>query len=299
MAKPGLTIIVPVFNEKAGIGRTVDQLAQIVSSQLFDMEVVLVNDGSTDGTEAVLDACRLKDFRVVNHKRNLGYGRAIKTGMAVARYPYLAITDADGTYPNERIPELFAQAVEQNADMVVGSRTGEKAHVPLIRRPTKWILTRLARYLTQTAIPDLNSGLRIMRRSTVERFVRLLPDGFSFTTTITLAMLTNGYQVGFVPINYHVREGKSKIRPIRDTINFLQLIIRTVLYFDPLRVFLPISLSLLFMAVLAYVFRIIRGYGFGVTIPLLFLSGVQMLAIGMLADLIVRRLNIEPGASRE
>jgi len=158
------------------------------------------------------------------------------------------------------------------------------------RRPAKWMLNKLANYLTGTKIPDLNSGLRVMKKDIVMNYVHLLPDGFSFTTTITLAMLTNNYRVEFVPIEYKIRSGKSKIRPIRDTMNFIQLIIRTVLYFDPLKIFLPISafffISSIAVLALSYLFT---PKIMDITTVILFISGVQILAIGMIADLIDKR----------
>ena len=118
--------------------------------------------------------------------------------------------------------------------MVVGARLGAQAKIPLIRKPAKWFITRLASYLANFNIPDLNSGLRLMKKEIVQRFINILPAGFSFTTTITLAMLTNDYVVSYIAIDYHTRTGKSKIKPIRDTVKFIQLIVRTVMYFNPL-----------------------------------------------------------------
>ncbi|NIO19211.1 MAG: hypothetical protein GTN76_00280 [Candidatus Aenigmarchaeota archaeon] len=129
-----------------------------------------------------------------------------------------------------------------------------------------------------------------MRKDVVEYFFRLLPDGFSFTATITLAMLTNGYKVKYIPINYHKRKGKSKIHPIHDTLNFLQLIIRTVLYFDPLKVFLPVSCFFLGTGFLMILYRLLVGRAFGVTATVFIIFGIQLLAIGMIADLIDKRM---------
>jgi hypothetical protein len=129
--------------------------------------------------------------------------------------------------------------------MLVGARIGDSVNIPLIRRPPKWVINQLANYMVGTKIPDLNSGMRIMKKEIIERFFNILPEGFSFTSTITIAMLSNGYQVKYVPIDYHQRKGKSKIRPFNDTLNFVRLIVRTVMFFDPLKVFLPISLPFL------------------------------------------------------
>jgi len=152
------------------------------------------------------------------------------------------------------------------------------------------ILTALANYLTGTKIPDINSGLRIMKKDIVDSLKRILPEGFSFTTTITLGMLVNGHAVGFTSIEYLCREGRSKIRPVFDTLNFLQLIIRTVLYFDPLKIFLPASVCFIGTSLLMVLYRAMFGGGFLVTAVIFFICGIQLLGLGMLADLIDRRM---------
>jgi hypothetical protein len=174
--------------------------------------------------------------------------------------------------------------------MVVGTRTGATSRIPLIRRPAKWFLRRLAGYLTGIQIPDLNSGLRVMRKDLMARYAVLLPNGFSLTTTITLAMLSAGDRVKYVPINYLSRKGSSKIRPIADTLNFFMLILRTITYFEPLRVFIPLALGL-FVASAAVASG---GYYLTGRIPdastvALFLCGIQMLALGVVADMLSRR----------
>ncbi len=285
-----LTIVIPVYNEKEGIEKTIQHLDQIKRDADFDMEIILVNDGSDDGTEEILGKLSSGDYRVINHPKNRGYGAALKTGINVAKSCYIAITDADGTYPNERIPKFFHEMLDKNLDMLVGARTGANVKIPLIRKPAKWVLNVLANYLTNVKIPDINSGLRIMRKSVVERFINILPDGFSFTTTITLAMLTNGYAVKYIPIDYNTREGKSKIRPIYDTLNFLQLIIRTVLYFDPLKIFVPLSGFFLGTSALMVLYRLFISKAFGVTSIIFFICGIQLLGLGMIADLIDKRL---------
>jgi len=286
MKSEGLSIVIPAFNEEEGIGNVLDTLKDALDTLDIPKEIIVVDDGSTDGMSNVLSA--FEGIVVIRHERNIGYGAAIKTGMRRARYEWICITDADGTYPNEKIPELVS-AMSEN-DMVIGARVGKGARMPLIRKSTKWILTQIANYLAQQRIPDLNSGLRIFKKNIAESFLNILPNRFSFTTTITLAMLSNSYRVFFIPINYHPRTGKSKIRPLHDTINFFQLIIRTILYFEPLRIFLPVGGALLLTSSILFVLRLIKGGGFGVTIPMFLLAGIQILVIGMLADLIDRRM---------
>jgi hypothetical protein len=175
--------------------------------------------------------------------------------------------------------------------MIVGARIGASVHMPLLRRTAKWFLTRLANYLSGTTIPDLNSGLRVFRRAVAMRFYGIIADGFSFTSTVTLAMLTNGYAVKFVPIDYHVRTGSSKIRPVRDTLNFLLLIVRVVTYFNPLKVFLPASVVLLLLGVIFGLYQIIGSgfHGIGQAPVLLILAGTQIAFMGLLAEMISKK----------
>jgi hypothetical protein len=176
--------------------------------------------------------------------------------------------------------------------MVVGARTGGNVNIPLIRRPAKWCLRMLANYLSGCSIPDLNSGLRLMRRIEVKRFYNIIPSGFSFTTTITLSMLTNELAVKFIPIDYYHREGNSKINPIKDTLNFIQLIFRTILYFNPLRIFVPLSIFSFLSAFFALGFtQYYFGQAADVTFGVLLTTSVQLLGTGLLADMIDKRLN--------
>jgi glycosyltransferase involved in cell wall biosynthesis len=285
----GLSIVVPVYNEEGIVTETALSLTKLARDLGSECEVIFVNDGSSDGTAEALS--KVSGIRVICHPNNRGYGAALKTGIRAARHQWIAITDADGTYPNQRIPELFGLAQTQDCDMVVGSRTSTEVHIPLIRRPAKWVLGKLASYLAGYKIKDLNSGLRVMKKDIIMRFSKILPDGFSFTTTITLAMLTNGHLVEYIPINYHKRKGDSKIRPIRDTLNFVQLIIRTVLYFNPLKIFIPLSLLLVLSAfLLLFTGWFLTGTIMDTGTGLLLMSALLVMAIGMLADLIDKRM---------
>jgi glycosyltransferase involved in cell wall biosynthesis len=285
---PQVSVIVPAYNEAECIGQVLADLNAALSAGDLTYEVIVVDDGSTDQTPGIAQA---SGARLLQHGVNRGYGAALKSGIRAARGERIVITDSDGTYPADRIPTLVALLDEW--DMVVGARTGRNVRMPLIRRPAKWVLNQLANYLTGTQIPDLNSGLRAFWRETALRFFPILPNGFSLTTTITLAMLSENYRVRFVPIDYHERQGRSKIHPIYDTLNFLQLIVRTVLYFNPLKVFLPLSALFVVAGVsVGLISKLVFGKLLDTTMIVLIVSGVQILMLGMLADLIDKRSRI-------
>ena len=287
----GLSIVIPIYNEVNAIEETFGQITAVKNKASFPVEIILVDDGSNDGTSEYLNTIPKTIASVICHKTNRGYGASIKSGIKESRLTHIGITDADGTYPNHKLVEFFLKMEETNCDMVVGARVGKEVHIPLIRKPVKWFLNVLANYLADTKIPDLNSGLRIMRKSVLNKFLNILPPGFSFTTTITLAMLTNDYLVEYSPIDYYHREVKSKIRPIYDTMNFIQLIIRTVLYFNPLKIFTLLSFMLFLSApIVVLVGWWILGVVMDVTFGVIILAGVMTFSIGMLADLVGKKM---------
>lgn len=232
---PVLSVVVPAFNEETEIARQLSELQSVLNSLPVPAELILVDDGSTDHTAQRAEDCGIPVIRL---GKNQGYGAALKRGIQAAAGEWILITDADGTYPPGSIPALFSRTAE--ADMVVGARVGGQVYIPLIRRPAKWILQIYAICLVGRWIPDLNSGMRIMRKTVVEKFWRLLPDRFSFTSTITVAMLAHGHKVAFVPIDYRRRVGTSKIRPA-DFPRFLALLTRTMLAVRPMRVLFPLG----------------------------------------------------------
>ena len=283
----GLSVVVPAYNEEHGVGSVVATLQQELKATGGLYEIIVVDDGSTDATAAQAEAT---GAHVLRHAANRGYGAALKTGIRHACYDLICITDADGTYPTERIPELVEFLAANDSDMVIGARTGEDVAIPLVRRPAKWAIGRLAELVAEEPIPDLNSGLRVFRREVALRFFSLLPDGFSFTTTLTLAMMSNGYLLDYVPIDYHPRVGRSKIRPVQDTLSFIGLVLRIALYFAPLKIFLPLSGLLLALATGVALFtKFFLGQLADVTTVVIAMTAAHVAVLGLLAELINQR----------
>lgn len=293
----GFSLVVPAYNEENGIAASLEKVLDILGKGGSDYEVIIVDDGSTDGTADALKPFE-KKARILRHADNRGYGAALKTGIRNARFGRIVITDSDGTYPNERIPELVSLMVANDSHMVVGARTGRNVAVPLIRKPAKWVIGMLANFVVGEKIPDINSGLRVFDRDTALKFFPMLPEGFSFTTTITMCMKSNGYLVDYVPIDYHARIGRSKIRPIRDTLNFLQLIARMALYFAPLKLFLPLSIGL-FLAGVGWGIATLTltGQLADVSTLVITMAAIHIGAIGLLAELM--HTSLQPSYRKE
>lgn len=274
-------IIIPAYNEEGSIADQINKVRSVMDETEWHYRLIVVDDGSTDRTAEEVRRCGAP---LISLPRNRGYGAALKTGIAASTSRYIAIIDADGTYPAHAIPHLLKQAREY--DMVVGARVGENVNVPFARRPAKWFLGKLAGYLAGQPIPDLNSGLRVMKKSIVEQFEHILPSGFSFTTTITLSLLCNDYLVHYHPVEYYRRIGQSKIRPV-DAYHFLLLILRTMVYFNPLKVFLPLGAILFLVGFGKFVYDLFIG-NLSESAVLGFLAAIIVWAIGLLSDQIAR-----------
>ncbi len=276
-----VTIIIPAYQEEKGIGPVLEQLQTVLAKMEKSYPIIVVDDGSTDRTAEIAKSFGVE---VYHHEENRGYGAALKTGIRHTQSEYILIIDADGTYPPDELPRILEHL--DMYDMVVGARDW----VQPSRAFAKWVLRQLANFLAETKIPDLNSGLRLIRKSLVESFWHILPNGFSFTTTITLSALCNGYSVKYVPVRYLKREGKSKIMPVRNTWQFLMLIIRTIIYFNPLRVFMPVGMGMIVLGIIVGIYsKFFLGKLMDVSTITAITAGVEILMIGFLADLISKR----------
>ncbi len=281
-----ISIIIPAYNEEQAIGGDLKQIFDCMDAAGYDYEVIVVDDGSTDRTAEVVR--QFPRVRLIQHPQNRGTGAATNTAVRQARGEIIAMTDGDGTYPVQDIPRLLEYMDEY--DMVIGARTKEAGTLKVLRTPAKWFIRSLASYLTETPIPDLNSGLRVFKKSLALKFMHLLPRGHSWVSTITLAHLADDYTVKFVPIDYYPRKGRSSFHPITDTYNYLLLVIRTVMYFNPIKVLLPVGL-LLFVA--GVIRQFVQFYTINLHVQssnvLLVLAGLNILMMALLADLVVRR----------
>jgi glycosyltransferase involved in cell wall biosynthesis len=283
-----ISIIIPVYNEEGAIGDDLDTIIQTMSGSDVPWEIIVVDDGSTDASAEIVR--QREGVRLIQHPYNRGTGAARTTGLQHARGDVIVITDGDGTYPNQDIPRLLEHIGEY--DLVIGARRVEAGSLRWLRSPTKLFIRLLASYLTGVRIPDLNSGLRAFKKSVAERFLDILPTTHSWVGTQTIAFLSEGYAVKFIPIDYYKRKGrKSSFHPIADTYNYLSLVVRTIMYFNPLKVFLPVTLTLVLVGAIKLLRDIIYYRSFyvpGITLMLI-LTAIQVGAIGLLADLIVKR----------
>ena len=287
-------VIIPVYNERGAIKETVTRIQRICSAiPGYEFEIVCINDGSSDGTGEIL--AQLHNITILSHDVNRGYGAALRTGLDYCSHEWIFITDADGTYPLEDLPKLL-ECAESGADMVVGSRNGNGIRSSLPHQLARWILRKMVHGLTGVMVPDLNSGMRVFRKALYTEFRHLLPMGFSFTTTLTVASLYSGRRVRYIPINYERRIGKSNIKPVQDFLGFAMLIVRLASYFEPLRFFLPAAFGLFALGVARAVRDVIVVNQFGSLAVILFLTAFQIFVLGVVADVIVRRFQIVPSA---
>jgi len=292
-----LTIIFPAYNEEAALGDDLDDTQRAMSATRYAYEIFVVDDGSRDRTAEI---ARARPWvTLIQHPYNRGNGAARTTGVRQAHGRIVAFSDADRTYPVDQIPTMMAM-IDAGADMVIGARRVEAGTMKLLRTPAKWFIRKLAEFMTGTRIPDLNSGLRLQRRDLTMRYLPILPTTHSWVSTITIAFLSASYTVQWLPIDYFPRVGRSTFHPLRDTYNYLMLCVRTVMYFNPLKIFLPLGLALLLGGTGKYVFydiiwRFNPEWGLppmpGTTLALI-VTGLQVMVIGLLADLIVRRTSL-------
>jgi glycosyltransferase involved in cell wall biosynthesis len=289
---PYVTVILPCYNEEGHVIAEVERITRAMDDSAYSYELLAIDDGSTDHTlaklyEASADFPRLQ---VIPMRRNGGSGVARRVGTQRAQGEIVVWTDADMSYPNERIPELV-QVLEKDAmvDQVVGARTSEQGTYKILRVPAKWFIRKFAERLTGAKIPDLNSGLRAFRREVALPYLRLLPAGFSCVTTITLAFLSDNHEVQYVPIDYSQRAGQSKFKFVSDVYKYILQVLRMTMYFNPLKVLMPLALALLGIGAVKAVYDVAtHPVHIAEDTVLTVISGLIIGSLALLGDLVVR-----------
>jgi len=280
-----VSIVLPVYNERGHLLAELERIRRGMEATSQRYEVIVVDDGSDDGSAEVL--AEVADIRLIRFPVNRGTGAARKAGTRAARGRVVVWTDVDMTYPNEEIPRMVKEL--EGFDQVVGARRSEEGTARVARQPAKWFIRRLAGYLTETDIPDLNSGMRAFRRDVALQYLHLLPPGFSCVTTITMTFLSGGYSVKYVPIDYAARAGRSKFHWRRDTTRYLFQVIRMVLLYNPLRVFMPVGLALLAVGLGKLGFDLVdKSFRVATNTIVVLLGALIVVTTGLLADVMVQ-----------
>ncbi len=270
-----LSVVMPVFNEEGNIGSVIRRVREVVGPEA---EIIVVDDGSSDSTVSLFEDA---DIRLIKHPYNKGNGAAVKTGIRHANREFVLLMDGDGQHPPEAIPKLVERI--ERYDMIVGARDDATVQTRGRKLYNK-AMNSFAGYIAGRRIYDLTSGFRVMRRKVARGFLHLLPNSFSYPTTITLSMIRAGYSVDFAPLTFDIRIGQSKIRPFRDGLRFLIILLRVATLFAPMRVFLPISIFFVLAGVLYYLYTFILWHRFTNLALLLLVTGVIVFLLGLVAE---------------
>jgi glycosyltransferase involved in cell wall biosynthesis len=272
---PRISIIVPAKNEADGLAAILPRLKNLFA----DAEIIVVDDGSTDGSSTI---CEEQRVRRIGHSYSMGNGAAVKTGARAAKGEILVFMDADGQHKPEDVPALL-NALSDSYDMIVGARGGE-SQANFGRWYANSIYNRLASWIVNHKISDLTSGFRAVRAGKFREFLHLLPNGFSYPTTITMSFFRAGYPVGYVPIQAKQRSGKSHINPLRDGIRFLLIIFKVGTLYSPLKIFFPISVLFFLAGLSYYIYTFATIERFTNMSALLFTTSLLVFLIGLVSE---------------
>lgn len=287
-----ISIIIPAYNEEDAIADTIQRCRKVLDA-IGDAqsEVIVVDDESKDNTRQV---ALQHTPKVLKHPHNIGYGRSLKDGIHAAQNDMIVITDADGTYPIESIPDLVKE-YQKGFDMVVGARQGKNYDESFSKKMLRIILKWLVEFTAGRTIPDINSGLRIFSKKTITPFFDSLCDTFSFTTSLTLAYMMTGKFVKYIPIAYHKRVGQSKVKLMKDSLRTLQFIVEAILYYNPIKIFLVFCALLIVFGILSLALALFSKLNlfYYVGIGCMLLS-LPMFGLGLLATLLKQILLKKP-----
>lgn len=273
------SVIIPVYNEEEAISQVIAELKNYLQTKKYQAEIIVIDDNSQDRTYSLLQ--KTKDIKLIRHPYNKGYGASLKTGAKEAQFDWLLFCDGDSQHQPQYIENLIKNA--NGFDMVVGARIGYKG--PLLRQPGKILLTWTANYLTQKRIPDLNSGFRLIQKEKFFKYVHLLPDGFSLSSTITVAFLKDRLNIKYIPIRIRKRQGQSNLR-LFDGFNAIMTALRITLLFSPLRVFLPVCVLsfILGMGITVINSYYLKELNVSDSAVIFFISSLLFFFFGLLAD---------------
>lgn len=273
-----ISVIIPAWNEAPAIGGVLNAIRQFMGAHAHRAEFIVVDDGSTDGTG---EAARNAGALVIRNPSNAGYGFSLRRGIRAASFDNILILDADGTYPIEDIPALIKK-YDEGFDMVVGARQGKHYRENLLKHPARILFRWLSEFVAGRSIPDINSGFRLMRKQAVMPYLTEICLGFSFTTSLTLAMMLSGNFVAWVPVSYHARIGASKVKLVRDTLRAAQVLSKTIIRYNPLKLFLLLSFFPLTLSVLAFAMKSV------VVAAIFFCTSLVILAIGFFSEVFMK-----------
>ena len=281
-----VSVVMPAYNEEEAIGPVIQEIKEALATTRYSYEILVIDDHSNDHTA---ERARAEGVRVLERAVRGGSGAARRTGIQAAAGEIIVMLDADGSYNAGDIPKMlgFFPAFDQ----VNGARTTEEGTLKILRGPAKWFIRKLASYLTGVPIPDLNTGLKAFKKEIMKKYLWVLPDGFSCVTTMTLAFLANGYAVKYIPTIYRKRIGKSKFHPVKDTLAYLNTVVRMVMYFRPLRIFIPVSAGLLGAGGVKSYYSWTASHSLQESDIIIFVTALLLVVLGLIADLIVTYQN--------
>ncbi|MFQ5401267.1 MAG: glycosyltransferase [Anaerolineae bacterium] len=281
--RPLLSVIIPLYNESQIIGRLLNSLVNVLDQELDNAyEIIVIDDGSTDDSAVQVEKQTYSQVRICQHPYNMGNGAAVKTGIRAARGAWILLMDADGQHRPVNIPRLWA--LRDRFDMVVGARTKGSA-TAVHRDIANAIYNRFASYVCGRRIEDLTSGFRLIRTDLAKELVFLLPNTFSYPTTITLAIVRSGYSLAYVPIATAKRQGKSKIKLLRDGSRFFMILFKIATLFSPLKIFVPVSIFTFLLGVGYGGFKVLfLGTRYGPTSAMLMTIAVVIFLIGLVSE---------------
>jgi glycosyltransferase involved in cell wall biosynthesis len=275
MESKSYSVVIPAYNESGAIAAVLEEIFALLQSGI--REVIVVDDHSTDGTR---EMARLEKVTVLSNVQNFGYGYSLKKGITAAKHEHIVILDADGSYPVSEIPKLMRE-YEKGFDMIVGARQGAHYHGSLLKRLARLFFRLISEFTTGRHIPDINSGFRIFRKDLAMNYFHTLSSGFSFTTTITLAFMLNAHSVQYMPIAYHKRSGRSKVKYLRDTLRSAQIIVEAITHYNPLKLFILCGIAILFSGVLSLVLGLIIPVWVALLVFSMLVSMILVFALGL------------------